>query len=199
MVKISNGMVTTDLIKALRDETGISVMQCKKALEEAGGDREKALIILRKKSGEIAAKKGDRTLGAGAIGVYLHATGKVASMVALLSETDFVAKNDEFKKLAYEIAMHVAASNPEYISAAEIPERAREKAHQVFAKEAAGKSKEIRDKIIEGKLTAYFKDKILLEQPFIKNPGITIGGLIEQAVQKFGERIEVSRFERVSV
>jgi elongation factor Ts len=101
-----------DQIKALRDETGVAVMQCKKALEDAGGDMEKARMALRKKSGEIAAKKGDRTLGAGAVASYIHANGTVGAMVELSCETDFVAKNEEFKKLAYEIAMHVAAINP---------------------------------------------------------------------------------------
>ena len=101
-----------DQIKELRDETGVAVMQCKKALEDAGGDMDKARMALRKKSGEIAAKKGDRTLGAGVVASYIHGNNTVGSMVELACETDFVAKNEDFKKLAYEIAMHVAATNP---------------------------------------------------------------------------------------
>lgn len=191
-------MITTELIKELRDMTGISIMQCKKALEEADGDKEKALVILRKKGGEIAAKKGDRTLGAGAVGSYLHSTGTIGAMVVLQSETDFVAKNDEFKKLAYDIAMHVAAANPEFVSASEITESAKETAREVFAKEASDKPKEMQEKIIEGKLASYFKDKVLLDQPFIKNPEVTVGQLISNAVQKFGERVEISKIVRVS-
>jgi elongation factor Ts len=159
---------------------------------------EKALVILRKKSAEITAKKGDRTLGSGAIGSYLHNTGTVGSMVILKSETDFVSKNEEFRKMAYDIAMHVAASNPEYLNEGEITAEAKEMARQVFAKEAEGKPDAMKDKIIDGKLAAYFKDKVLLNQPYIKNPEITIQGLLDGAVQKFGERIEISRFIRLS-
>lgn len=192
-------MVTTEMIKELRDMTGVSVMQCKKALEEAGGDKEKALIILRKKSGEVAQKKGDRELGAGTIGSYLHSTGTVGAMVILSSETDFVAKNEDFKKLAYDIAMHVAASNPEFKDLGSIPDTAKEKAKEVFMKEVLDKPAEMQAKILEGKLAAYFKDKVLLEQPFIKNPEITVGELVSSAVQKFGERIEVSQIVRIKV
>lgn len=192
-------MITTEQIKELRDQTGVSVMQCKKALEEAGGSFEKALVILRKKSSEIAQKKGDRTLGAGTVASYIHATGTVGAMVILSSETDFVSKNDEFKKLAYDIAMHVAAANPEYLSISDIDAGAREVAKDVFKEEVKGKPEELKEKILEGKLESYFKDKVLLNQTYIKNPEITIGGLIEGAVQKFGERIEVSKFVRLSV
>jgi elongation factor Ts len=152
---------------------------------------------LRKKSGEAAAKKSDRTLGAGAIGSYLHSTGSVGAMVVLQSETDFVAKNEEFKKLAYDIAMHVAATNPEYLSQSDIPEDVKIKAREVFEKEVEGKPEEMKEKILEGKLNAYFKDKILLEQSFVKNPEVTIQSLISQAVQKFGERVEIARFVRL--
>ena len=121
-------MVTTDLVKELRDETGVSVMQCKKALEDAGGDKAKALVILKKKGAEAASKKGDRTLNAGTIQSYIHSTGMVGVMVELACETDFVAKNEEFKKLAYDIAMHVAASAPEFLSTEEINEEIKAKA-----------------------------------------------------------------------
>lgn len=173
-------------------------MQCKKALEEAGGDSAKALVILKKKSSEIAAKKGDRTLGASRIATYLHANGAVGSMVQLSSETDFVSKNDEFGKLAYDIAMHVAASNPEFLQSGDITEEAKSLAKSVFSEEVKDKPEAMREKIVEGKLAAYFKDKVLLEQAFIKNPDVTIGGLIESAVQKFGERIEIVRYNRFS-
>ena len=160
--------ITTELVKELRDKTGVSVMQCKKALEEAGGDMEKATAILLEKSAEIAGKKGDRTLGAGCIGSYVHSTGNVGTMVELLCETDFVAKNEEFKALARDIAMHVSATNPKYLKA-----------------DDAGAETE--------------PESVLLTQPFIKNPDVTIINLVQQATQKFGEKIEVSRFVRYSI
>ena len=188
--------ITTDRIKELRDQTGVSVMQCKKALEEAGGDAAKALVILRKKSSEAAAKKSDRTLGAGAVASYVHNTGTVGAMVLLSSETDFVSKNEDFKKLAYNIAMHVAALNPEYLSRDDVPAEEMEKVREVFLPETAGKPEHLKDSILKGKLDSYFKDKILLEQPFIKDQEVTVGELVAQAVQKFGERIAVSKFSR---
>ena len=115
-------MITTDQVKELRDRTGISIMQCKKALEEASGDMEKALVLLKKKGAEIADKKSDRSLGAGVVASYIHSTGSVGAMVELWCETDFVAKNEEFKALAREIAMQIAATNPSFVSSDEINE-----------------------------------------------------------------------------
>lgn len=192
-------MITTEQIKKLRDSTGVSVMQCKKALEEAGGDVKKALVILEKKSKEIASKKSDRTLKAGVISAYIHGNGTVGTMVELSCETDFVSGNPEFKALAYEIAMQVAATNPEFVKKEDISAEAKATASEVFAKEAEGKPENIKAKIIEGKLDAFFAEKILLEQPHIKNPDVTIGQLITSAVQKFGEKIEVARFARFAV
>lgn len=191
-------MITTEQIKTLRDETGVSVMQCKKALEEAGGDAEKALIILRKKSGEIAAKKADRTLGAGVVAAYLHAGGAVGTLVELRCETDFVSGNEEFKKLAYDIAMHVAALNPEFVKIENVPEDAKAKVRGALAPEVVGKPADMQEKILSGKMEAFFKDKTLWEQPFVKNPEVTVGDLVAQAVQKFGERVDIARFARFS-
>lgn len=191
--------ITSAQLKELRDKTGISVMQCKKALEEAGGDMDKALIILQKKGGEAAQKKSDRELGAGAIGAYVHNTNEVAALVHLACETDFVAKNDEFVALAREIAMQVAAQAPLYVTKAEIDEEALQKAREVFAKEVADKPTDMQEKILEGKLSAYFKDRILLEQPFIKDPDKTIGDLVNAAIQKFGENVVIAEVQRVSV
>ncbi len=182
-------------IKALRDQTGISVMQCKKALEEAKGDVEKALILLRKKGSEIAAKKSDRTLGAGVVQAYIHA-GSVGAMIELSCETDFVAKNEDFKKLAYEIAMQVAATNPLFLRYDEVTDEAKTAAREVFTKEIEGKPEDMKEKIMEGKLMSYFGEKVLLEQAYIKDPKLTITNLIESAIQKFGEKIEVTRFVR---
>lgn len=194
-------MITTETIKELRDQTGISVMQCKKALEEAGGDMEKAVMLLKKKSGEIAAKKSGRSLGSGTIAAYIHAGGSVGSMVELSCETDFVAKNEEFKKLAYDIAMHAAATNPEFISPDNISDEDKNKAMEMFEKEVAesDKPEEIKKKMFEGKLSSYFNERTLLEQSFVKNPDVTIKGLLEEAVQKFGERTEITNFTRFSI
>lgn len=191
--------ITTEQVKDLRDKTGISIMQCKKALEEAGGDAEKALVILRKKSGELAAKKSDRTFAAGVVQSYVHATGTVAAMVELVCETDFVSGNDEFKTLARDIAMHVTASNPKFVKKEDIDEKARETAKSVFAEEVKDKPAAMQEKILEGKLNTYFADMVLLNQPFIKNPELTIEALVQVAVQKFGEKIEIARFVRFSV
>ncbi|MDQ3090036.1 MAG: elongation factor Ts [bacterium] len=191
--------ITTAEIKALRDETGLSIMQCRKALEEAGGDREKARILLAKKSGEIASKKGDRTLGAGTVATYIHASGNIGTMVELSCETDFVSKNDEFKALAKDLAMQVAATNPAFLKREDINEEDRKKASEAFKNEVADKPVEMQEKILKGKVDSYFGEKVLMEQPFIKNPDQKIEDLINAAVQKFGERTEIRRFARFSI
>lgn len=165
--------ISAELVKELRDRTGISIMQCRKALEEAGGDLEKAISVLQSKSGEAASKKSDRTLGAGTVASYIHSTGNVGTLVELLCETDFVAKNEEFMKLAKDIALHAAATRPQYIKSEEIPAE---------AKDAEG-----------------ILDSVLLDQPFVKDPEVTIKGLIERATQKFGERMELSRIAIFSI
>ncbi|TSC87274.1 MAG: elongation factor T [Parcubacteria group bacterium Gr01-1014_8] len=191
--------ITTDVIKTLRDKTGVSIMQCKKALEEAGGDIEKAKVILRKISATIASKKADRTLGAGTVAAYTHAGGAVAGVVVLACETDFVSKNEGFIKLAYDIAMHVAAMAPQFRTKEDVRDADVKAAREVFEKEAANVPDGMRQKVIDGKLDSYLKDKVLLEQPFVKDQAQTVRQLIESAVQKFGEKIEVVRFERLSV
>ena len=190
--------ITTDTIKKLREMTGgVSVMQCKKALEEAGGDLAKAEVILKKHSAASAEKKADRSLAAGAIGSYVH-DGAVGAMVLLSCETDFVAKNPEFMALARELAMQVAATSPAYTTTEEISPEAKAAATEVFTKEVADKPAEMQAKILEGKLSSYFSDQVLLEQPFIKDESKTIKNLLNEATQKFGERVEVSRFARLS-
>lgn len=191
--------ITSAQIKELRDKTGISVMQCKKALEEAAGDMAKAEVILKKKRSEAAAKKSDRELGAGTVGSYVHNTNQVAALVLLASETDFVSQNEAFVTLARDIAMQVAATNPTYVSREEVPEEAVTKAKEVFASEVADKPAEMQEKILAGKLDAYFRDQILLEQPFIKDDSQTVAELINGAVQKFGENVSVVEFSRLSV
>ena len=189
--------ITTQSIKELRDMTGVSVMQCKKALMEADGDLAKAEVILKKHSAASAEKKADRSLAAGAIGIYIHDVA-VGAMVLLSCETDFVAKNPEFMALARELAMQVAATNPTYIVPDEIAQEAKEAAISVFEKEVADKPEDMQAKIMEGKLASYFRDQVLLEQPFIKDESKTIRNLLNEATQKFGERVEVSRFARLS-
>ena len=192
-------VITTEQVKALRDQTGVSVMQCKKALEEAGGDMEKAVVILRKKSGEISAKKGDRTFKAGTVAAYIHSNGTVGTIVELNCETDFVANNDEFKTLARDIAMHATATNPKFVTAGEISEADKKVASEVFAKEVEGKPAEMKAKILQAKLDTYFAEMVLVNQPFIKNPEVTIQNLIDTAVQKFGEKMAVGRFQRYKI
>ena len=191
--------ITTEQIKALRDRTGVSVMQCKKALEEAGGDADRALVILQKKSKSVADKKSDRELGSGVVAAYVHSNHSVGAMVELACETDFVAKNDEFKALAYEIAMHVAAMNPEFLSSADITEKAHETAKSVFEEEVKDKPKDLQEKILEGKMQSYFADKVLLEQAYIKDGDKKIADLISEATQKFGERTQIIRYTRFSI
>lgn len=191
--------ISIDLVKELRDKTGISIMQCRKALEETSGDMEKAIVLLRKKSSDVAGKKEGRTLGAGVIATYVHNTGNVGTIVELLCETDFVANNEEFKALARDIAMQATASNPQFLKKEEIDEKSMSLAVEMLSKELEGKPEDMKAKILEGKLSAYWSDKVLLDQAFIKNPDMTIRGLIDGAVQKFGEKIELSRFTRYSV
>ncbi|MEK7628843.1 MAG: elongation factor Ts [Patescibacteria group bacterium] len=192
-------MATTEEIKQLRDETGVSIMQCKKALEEAGGDMEKARVILRKASSAIAAKKSDRTLSAGVAASYVHAGGAVVGAVILGCETDFVAKNPDFSKLAYDIAMHVAAMNPQFLRREDVQDADIAAAKSVFEDEAKDKPAPIREKVVQGKLDAYVGEKTLLEQAFVKDSSKTIRQLIEEATQKFGEKMEITRFVRLSV
>ncbi len=189
--------ISTEIVKQLRDRTGISVMQCRKALEEAGGDIEKAEVILRKRSAGAAEKKADRELGAGAIGSYLHGN-EIGAMVLLSCETDFVARNDEFPALAREIAMQVAATNPTYLSDADISEEAKDAAMAVFKEEVADKPADMQEKILAGKMASYFRDMVLMEQPFIKDESKTIRDLLAEASHKFGERVEITKFARFS-
>lgn len=191
-------MANTEDVKRLRDSSGISVMQCKQALEEAGGDYDKALKILQEKGAAIAAKKADRDLGAGAVSAYIHSNRAAGAMVLLLSETDFVSNNEEFVALAYDIAMHITAANPAYLKREDIPEARLAEINTMFDEEVADKPDDLKEKIRQGKVDAYLKGIVLMEQEFIKDPEKTIRGLIESATQKFGERIEVGEFTRYS-
>jgi elongation factor Ts len=192
--------VTMDEVKKLRDETGVSIMQCKKALEEAGGDMEKAKIALRKKASSDAAKKGDRAFGAVCSQAYIHQGGKVGAMVQLACETDFVASNPEFIALASDIAVHIAGMNPEFVKEADIPEDVKAKYMEAFKEEAAksGKPEAIQQKIAEGKWAEYLAGSVLMNQKFLKDDTKTIADLVSGAVQKFGENSTIVKFVRFS-
>lgn len=192
-------MAVSDALKQLRDDTGVSIMQCRRALEEAGGDIEKAKVILRKASSAIASKKADRELAAGVAAAYTHAGGQVLGAVVLSCETDFVSKNPEFGKLAYDIAMQVAAMSPKFRSREDVKESDLRAAREVFEDEVKNVPEAAREKALQGKLDGYLAERVLLEQSFVKDSSVTIRELIESAVQKFGEKIEVTRFERLSV
>jgi elongation factor Ts len=190
--------ITMDIVKQLRDETGVSIMQCKKALEEMQGDYEKAKMFLRKKASADAAKKGDRELGAVCSAAYIHAGGKVGSMVQLACETDFVSGNPEFMAVANDIAVHIAGFNPEFIRESDITEEAKAKYMAYFVEEAAktGKPEAIQQKIAEGKWSELLAEKVLLNQKFLKDDSKTIQDVINIAIQKFGENITVAKFVR---
>jgi elongation factor Ts len=193
--------ITTEQIRELRENTGISVMKCKEALQEADGDMEAALKVLEEKSGATAAKKANRDLGAGVIASYIHAGSTVGSLVELQCETDFVARNEDFQVVAYEIAMHVAAMNPRYVSREDVPEEERQEKEAEFTKTAADKPEEVRENIVSGKLDSYFAKFVLLEQPYIKDDEKTIQDLLYEATQSFGENVaigEISRIETIS-
>lgn len=190
--------ITMDEVKKLRDETGVSIMQCKKALEESGGDMEKAKIALRKKASSDAAKKGDRAFGAVCSASYIHQGGKVGVLVQLACETDFVAQNPEFVALASDIAIHIAGINPEFVKESDIDEETRNKYMAAFKEEAmkSGKPEAIQTKIAEGKWSEFLAGSVLMNQTFLKDESKTITNLISDAVQKFGENITVVKFVR---
>ena len=185
-----------DQVKELREKTGISIMQCRKALEDSNGDMDKAMVYLQKKGAETAAKKSERTLKSSRVIAYVHGGGTVGVMIELCSESDFVSKHEDFHKLAHDIAMQIAATNPAYLKKEDIDEIEKTKVLEAFADEVKDKPEAMREKILNGKLDAFFSERILLEQAYIKDPSVTINNLIEGAIQKFGEKIEIARFVR---
>lgn len=190
--------MTIDALKQLRDKTGVSIMLCKKALEEAKGDFERALKILEIKSKAIAFKKSGRETKSGVIDAYIHSNKKVGVLIELRCETDFVAKNELFQTLAHDLAMHIAASNPKFVKKELISEEIKQEARKIYEEEISGldKPKELKEKIIEGKLLSHFGEITLYEQPFVKNQDKKTEEVIKEAILKFGENIEVGRFCR---
>lgn len=193
--------VTAKDIAELRARTGIGMMECKKALVEAEGNEEKAIEILRKKGGAKAAKKAERVTNNGIVEAYIHGNGKIGVLVEVLAETDFVAKNDEFKEFAHDVALHIAAMAPKYISKDEVPadEVAKEKEILLEEVKASGKSAEIAEKIVEGRLNKYFEEYCLLYQPFVKDPSKTIEDLLNEKISKIGEKIVIARMSRFQI
>jgi elongation factor Ts len=191
-------MISANLVKELRERTGAGMMDCKKALTETNGDTEKAIEFLREKGLSAAAKKAGRIATEGVIETYIHGGGRIGVMLELNCETDFVAKTDEFKELAKDIAMHIAAARPEFLKPEEVPTEELEKEKSILRAQALneGKPEKIVDKMVEGRIAKYFKDVCLLEQPFVKDPDKTINQLITEKVAKIGENISVRRFVR---
>lgn len=192
--------ISIDEIKKLKELTGVGLTDAKKALEAADGDFDKALEEMRKKGLTKAEKRGEREALQGLVDTYVH-SGRIAAIVEVNCETDFVARTDDFKNLVHDIAMHVSATAPEYISVEEVPAdvQAAKKAEFVEAATASGKPKDIAEKMVEGQLKKYFAEKTLLEQPFIKNPDITVGELVKQYNAKLGENIVVRQIKRVEL
>ncbi len=194
-------MITIEDIQKLREETQAPIMECKKALEEAKGDFNKAKEILKKKGELRAIKKQTGETLAGIIDGYIHSNGQVAALVELRAETDFVSRNADFKQLAHDLAMHIAAMNPLYLSQENIPDEELEKKREEYLKEFENekKPKEILEKIIKGKLDKDFGELCLMNQIFIKDETKKISDLIKEATAKFGEKIEIKRFIRFAI
>jgi elongation factor Ts len=193
--------VSAKEVKELRDRTGAGMMDCKKALTETNGDIEAAIDLLRSKGTAKAAKRAERSANEGTIGSYVHMGGRIAVMVELNCETDFVANTEAFQTLARDLAMHIAAASPVSVSEADVPAEIVERERGVYLEQVRneGKPENIQEKIVEGKLRKFFEDVTLLKQPFVKNPDQTIEDLIIEVSAKTGEKIEVARFARFAV
>jgi elongation factor Ts len=190
--------MSNNLLKELRESTGAGLLEIKQALDEAKNDKEKTIEILRKKGAIKLAKKAERLAKEGVIESYIHPGSRVGVLLELNCETDFVAKTENFKALARDIAMHIAAASPLYVSVAEVPVESIKKEKEIYKEQNAGskKAEEVMEKIIEGKLVKYFEEICLLEQAYIKNPDIKVKDLISEAVGKMGENIQVKKFAR---
>lgn len=188
-----------EAVKNLRFKTSAGMMECKEALKEANGDIDKAVDILRKKGIAKAAKKASRVAGQGVIDSYIHTGNKIGVLVEVDCETDFVARNNDYRRLVKELTMQVAASNPLYVSRDEVPAEVIEKEKEVFRGQVTGKPAEVVEKIVDGKIEKYFSDVCLLEQPYIKDPNIRVKDLITQLIAVIGENIVVRRFIRFEV
>jgi elongation factor Ts len=190
--------VSAATVKDLRDKTGAGMMDCKKALTECGGDLNKAVDYLRQKGLAAASKKASRIATDGAVGAYVHPGGKIGVLVELNCETDFVARTAEFQTLLKDLAMQIAAANPRYIRAEDVPAGDLEKERQIYRQQAldTGKPEKVIEKIVEGKMERFYSEVCLLEQSFIKDPDLKMGEVLTNAIARLGENIQVKRFTR---
>ncbi|MBC7911719.1 MAG: translation elongation factor Ts [Pyrinomonadaceae bacterium] len=194
--------ITASAVKSLREKTGAGMMECKNALTETGGNEEQAIELLRKRGLASAKKKEGRIAAEGAVGSYIHMGGKVGVLVEVNCETDFVARGEEFQQLVKDIAMHVAAAEPRYVTREEVPAGDLDKEREIARAQAkndpknASKPDQVIDKIVEGRLNKFYEETVLLDQPFVKDPAKTVGDLVTEKTAKTGERISVRRFAR---
>lgn len=194
--------ITAAAVKQLREKTGAGMMECKNALVESGGNEEKAIDILRERGLASAKKREGRIAAEGIVGSYIHMGGKVGVLVELNCETDFVARGDEFQQLVKDIAMHVAAAEPRYVSREEVPADVLEKEREIARAQAkndpkmAGKPEQVIEKIVDGRVNKYYEETVLNDQPFVKDPSKTVAELVTEKIAKTGERITVRRFTR---
>jgi elongation factor Ts len=193
--------ISAEQVKTLRDQTGAGMMECKKALLEADGDFEKAVTLLRERGLAAAAKRADRQTREGIIGHYIHAGGRLGVLAEVNCETDFVAATDEFQELVRDIAMQIAASNPSYVRREDVGQEEIEREKEIYHNQAqsAGKPEKIMERIVEGKLNKYYSEVCLYEQPFVKDPELTVEELIKAKISVLKENIAVKRFARFKV
>jgi len=193
--------ITSQMVKELRDKTNAGMMDCKKALTETEGDMEKAVDLLRQKGLAVAQKRAERATSEGVVESYIHAGGKLGVMVEVGCETDFVAKTDDFKAFAKDIAMHIAASNPVAVSREEVPAEMVEREKEIYKAQAldSGKPENIVDKIVTGKIDKYISEICLLEQKFVKNPDLSVQDLLNELIAKMGENISIKHFARFQI
>jgi elongation factor Ts len=193
--------ITADQVKQLRDKTGAGMMECKAALAEANGNMDEATTLLRKRGLAQAAKRAGRTTAQGLIGSYIHMGGKIGVLVEVNCETDFVARTEAFQNLVKELAMHIAAADPKWVRREDVPEAAVEKEKGIYRAqmEGSGKPAQVLDKIVEGKLNSFYSQFVILDQPSIRDPNVTIGQLIAETTAKTGENIAIGRFTRFRV
>ena len=193
--------ISAAMVKQLREKTGAGMMDCKTALSEVGGDMEKAIEFLRKKGLATAQKRAGRAMSEGTIQSYIHMNAKLGVIVEVNCETDFVAKNDDFKSFAKNIAMHIAASNPLGITPEDVPQAVIEKEKEIYRAQALelGKPANVLDKIVEGKLKKFYQDNCLMNQPYVRNPDISVADLLNELIVKIGENISIKRFVRYQI
>jgi elongation factor Ts len=190
--------ITAAMVKALRDQTGAGMMECKAALKEADGDLETAITVLRKRGLAQAAKKVGRTASEGVISSYIHMGGKIGVLVEVNCESDFVARTEDFQALVKEVGMHIAAASPLYARREDVPADVIEKEKAIYRAqlEGSGKPANVIDKILEGKINSYYEQFVLLDQPSIRDPKVTIGQVVTAAIAKLGENVSIPRFAR---